>query len=273
MRAAALATALLVATVAPAAEFALTPNIDSPAMRDGDPLQPATLTIRPSPGRSTDVAAGAVRLTPRPGGPAVQVPVVISPDEELSLVVPLPAVSAEQTYRAALLTDAAEAGEVMDGQDVEIAWPVDALSRDVMLDSSAYRPFADDLARWPPETRQALFAGLVLTALALTATLLIRRTGRRLAAAGGVVVLAAAGVSAAMRAAPLVEERYAEDGRTAALSSRRTVRWEGDARWRPVYYAPWQMRGDDMLIRPGAGVSLTLHPDQVRVLRRATRRE
>lgn len=210
----------------------------------------------------------AVRIRDLQGGPTVVQPLTVPPGTSQSTLLPLPAWSQQHTYRVELLQrqdDPAPAGQA---RSVSLAWPADILDRDAVFAPWLYEPYYE-LPRWPGPLLRDLFLLLAVFALACAGLLLVRHRLLRPALLIALSVLAGGGAWLLMDQVPLAVHREVPRGNQPlhVLSSRRSVQWTNDRPLWPVYFNPLQMRNDDMIIHAGRSSRLTLHPDDVRILR------
>jgi hypothetical protein len=251
------------------------------------PFRNAVLTVR----NDSEAEGGAVRLRWIRGGPTMIFPAAILPRRETKIPVFLPAVHLTQAYHIELLSsahvlsafpksiDEERTGGAVARTTAEIVWPVERLTRGAFLDPIAYDPYQDALPQWSGRGRRRIFLGAVCFALALSGILFIRKMAVR-GIAGALVAFSATmgGWLLLQRFPPVLVQ--GEPGQF-VLTARRTgeIRFEQpeeaslglaglfDANAYPVYFSRGQMERDDLVFHAVRGISLTLHPEEVRIFR------
>ena len=209
----------------------------------------------------------AMWLRPERGGPAIILPVAVTPGTSTQLSVALPATSIEQTYRIQLLeADDPEAAVVAESR-ASITWPVEDVRPEAFLDPDTYRKWEFALPAWQAGTIRNVFLAAVLIVLVTAGVLLLPWGALRALALGLIVVVGSCSMWAILHNADLVVERT--DGDITVLACRRTTVWHSnDANWCPLYYDAGQMEHQTVLIRPTRAISVQLQPGRVQLLKR-----
>jgi hypothetical protein len=229
---------------------------------------PAELTVA-DPNGELPRPASALAIRRAAGGPTMFYETSMAPGATGTFRVMLPMVSVRETYVVSLLAEATPTAPAVLRRDVtaqtdDVA-AVEA-ARDRLIDRPAYDGYIEDLPRWPAWVTRNVVLAAALLLVAMGAALLIRRRTWRLAAGGAAVAVASAGLYISLSQCPPVIER--RNGDILAVSCRRTTEWSDAARGiGPVYWRPQQMNQDDMVYQPDATLTLTLHPDEVRLFR------
>jgi len=261
---------ILAATTSQAAVVMhLTPLPDQPVTPEGFTL--AELTIADA-NTQLPTAARAVSLRRSTGGATVFYEASIAPGASGNFRVLLPMVSVRQAYTIRLLAGTAPTSAVILQQDVtaetDNVGEIEA-ARNLLLDSPAYDDYIEDLPRWPTWALRNAFLVPLLMMVGMGATLLIRRPVWRVLAAGLVVAAASGVIYESLANCPLVITR--QDGEIRSVSCRRTTTWSTPAHGLgPIYWRTKQMDQDDMIYQPARMLTLTLHPNEVRLFRRRT---
>lgn len=261
---------LFVATASNAAvEIRLAPVPGEAVTPEG--FTPAELTIADANGQLPGVAR-ALALRRSAGGPTMFYEASIAPGARGSFRVLLPMVSVRQTYVVRLLAEASPTAAVVLQQTVtaetDNVGAVEA-ARNLLINPPAYDDYIEDLPRWPTWAARNAFLVSLLMLVAMGATLLVRRPAWRLAAAGAVVAAASGAIYASLSNCPLVITR--QNGDVWSVSCRRTTTWSAPANGLgPIYWRTRQMDQDDMVYQPAKTLTLTLHPNEVRLFRRRT---
>jgi hypothetical protein len=266
-----LATAILVlislASAARAAvEIRLVPLPAAAVTAEG--FVPAELTIA-DPNGELPRPARALAIRRAAGGPTMFYETSMAPGATGTFRVMLPMVSVRETYVVSLLAEASPTAQAVLRRDVtaqtdDVA-AVEA-ARDRLIDPPAYDGYIEDLPRWPAWVARNVVLAAALLLVAMGAALLIRRRTWRLAAAGAAVAVAFAGLYISLSQCPPVIQRRSGD--ILAVSCRRTTTWSAAAKGiGPIYWRPQQMNRDDMLYQPDRTLTVTLHPNEVRLFR------
>ncbi|MGB2821436.1 MAG: hypothetical protein WBF17_10670, partial [Phycisphaerae bacterium] len=101
------------------------------------------------------------------------------------------------------------------------------------------------------------------------AALFVRRPAPRLAAVVSLVLAGTLATAWVLSQCQVVSVR--RSGALTILGCRRTTTlWRSEPALAPLYRSRRQMDADDMVYCPGRYVTLTLHPDQVRLFRRVS---
>jgi len=244
-----------------------------PAAADGateEGFLPAVLTVADPNGDLGGVVRG-VSLRRLRGGPTLLYPTSIAPGTEQDVSVALPVVSVEGSYVVRLLADEDASGAALAELRVPLTVPnVDLVerARGGLIDPTAYDGWLEDPPRWPGWLLRTVFLTAAVISVAMGAALFIRRPALRLAAVL-LLVLAGTLVTAwVLSQCEVVSVR--RSGSLTILGCRRTTTLRRSPPLaRPVYWSPRQMDADDMVYCPGRCATLTLHPDQIRLFRRA----
>jgi len=249
-----------------AVEVRLTPLPAAAITAEG--FIPAVLTVA-DPNGELPRAARALAIRRLAGGPTMFYETSMAPGATGSFRVLLPMVSVRETYVVRLLAEASPTAPAVLRRDVtaetDNVAAVEA-ARDKLIDPPAYDAFIEDLPRWPTWVTRSIFLAAVLLLVAMGSALLIHRRGWRLAAACAVVAVASAGLYISLSQCPSVLSRRGGD--ILAVSCRRTATWSAPAKGvGPVYWRPQQMNQDDMVYQPDAALTVTLHPNEVRLFR------
>jgi len=250
-------------------EMRLAPLPDEAVTPEG--FTPAELAVADANGQLPR-AAQALTLRRQAGGPTMFYQASIAPGTRGSFRVMLPMVSVRQAYVVRLLADASPTAAVVLRQTVtaetDNVGAVEA-ARNLLIDPPAYDDYIENLPRWPTWATRNVLATSLLMLVAMGATLLVRRPAWRLAVAGVVVAVASGAIHAGLADCPLVITR--QNGNILAVSSRRTTTWSAPAEGLgPIYWRARQMDQDDMVYQPGRTLTLTLHPNEVRLFSRRT---
>lgn len=216
----------------------------------------------------------AVALRWQDGGPTLFQPAVIPPGASATLIVPLPAVSEQQTYDVRLLGSNGLGGEPLAVLKATISWPTEQVNPDLFLDWR-YRQIALVEPTWPSGLMRNLWVTLMAGCLVMAGAGTFLRRWRRvivllivLGSMAAVTMLLVnrsdpVGVSWARLGGGLTGERQ----NIMVVQTRRTAQWSSAARLVPLYLSRYQMQQDDMIIEPGRGVRVTLHPSGPRLFR------
>lgn len=228
----------------------------------------AKLAVADPMGRLAGVVR-AVAIRPEAGGPTILCPASIAPKTVQDVSVRLPVISAQQAFVVRLLPadDVAATPlhqaivplEVTDLNAVERA-------RGALIDPDAYQGRLEDLPRWPPDLLRTVFLAAVLACVALGGALFIRRPAIRLLAAAAVVTAGSFVLAHVLGDCPTVLVRPA--GPVTIVTCRRTVAWSHPSSMLPIYWNQRSMERDDLVLRPEGDLTVTLHPQDVRVFRR-----
>jgi hypothetical protein len=229
---------------------------------------PAELAVA-DPNGELPRAARAVAIRRSAGGPAMFYETSMAPGTQASFRVLLPMVSVRETYVVSLLAEASPTAQAVLRREVtaqtDNVAAVEA-ARDRLIDPPAYDGYIEDLPRWPTWVARNVVLAAALLLVAMGATLLIRRRIWRIAAAGAAVAAAAAGLYITLAQCPPVMAR--RNGDILAVSCRRTSSWFAPAKGiGPIYWRPQQMNQDDMVYQPDRTLTVTLHPNEVRLFR------
>lgn len=259
----------IASTARAAVDIRLTPSPSEAVTPEG--FTPAELTIADA-NNQLPIAARAVALRRSAGGLTMFYEASIAPGASGNFRVLLPMVSVRQTYTVSLLADSSPTAPVILQQEVTAetnnVGSVEA-ARNLLLDSPAYDDYIEDLPRWPTWALRNAFLASVLMLVGMGATLLIRRPAWRVLAAGLVVAVASGTIYASLANCPLVITR--QDGKIRSVSCRRTTTWSASTRGLgPIYWRTRQMDQDDMVYQPAKTLTLTLHPNEVRLFRLQT---
>ncbi|MHC4984245.1 MAG: hypothetical protein ACYTF6_13900 [Planctomycetota bacterium] len=243
----------------------------------------AELTIDNSDGSVARVIrAAAIRCAD--GGPTFVYPLNVAPRTRRSLAVTLPALSVRQEVDVRLLAGEAADSTPLASRRVVINWPEQLISRAGarLIDPDAYEAWRreNSPASWPAGPKRNVFLTLVLAGVLAAAALLVRRAALRLAAIAVIVPAAALVVLFPLAAAESVivgdfqYEPLTPTVRPAqkmlAVQCLRTTDWaHPDSLLVPVYRSAEQMAADNMLVRLGQGIEVTLRANKLRLFRRA----
>jgi len=262
----------LSAVLASAAGAAVTVRL-RPGAADGptdEGLLPATLTVADPNGELGAVVRG-ISLRRARGGPTLLYHVSIAPGTRQDIPVALPVVSVQESYTTRLLAAEDASGAALRELEVPLTVPqVDLVerARSALIDPAAYDDWLEDLPRWPRWLLRTVFLTAAVICVAMGAALFVRRPALRLAAVVSIVAAGTLATAWVLSQCPVVSLR--RSGPLTILGCRRTTalrRTEPSVR--PLYWSRRQMDADDMVYCPGRYVTLTLHPDQVRLFRRA----
>jgi hypothetical protein len=244
-----------------------------PAAEDGateEGFLPAVLTVA-DPNGDLSGAVRGVSLRRLRGGPTLLYPTSIAPGTEQDVSVALPVVSVEESYVVRLLADEDASGAPLAELRVPLTVPkVDLVerARGALIDPAAYDGWLEDLPRWPGWLLRTVFLTAAVICVAMGAALFIRRPALRLAAVVCLVIAGALATAWVLSQCEVVSVR--RSGALTILGCRRTTSLQRSPPLaRPVYWSPRQMDADDMVYSPGRYATLTLHPNQVRLFRRA----
>ena len=243
------------------------------------PYRRATLALTNDSPSSVET----VELRAAGGGPAVRCPLAAAPGGQAARTVALPAIWLVQSYRVKAMADD---GRTIGEASADITWPAELSATDDFIDASLAGWSAEPL-RWPAAARRNLLILLGLMAVALAATLLIRRPlVRALAAlllAGATTALLALVVLPAM-GPPTVVRQYEllihdAEGKAlsdsfAVIAARRTgpFVWQADRPPQPVYFDGVAAAADDSVLRPEEGtLTMTVRAGEVRIVRPGVR--
>jgi hypothetical protein len=236
----------------------------------GDGFVPARLNVADPDGRLGGVVRG-VSLRPEAGGPTIFCPASIAPKTVQDLPVPLPVISAQQTFLIRLLPAPNAAARPLHEALVPLEVPDLAVverARGALIDPDAYQGRLEDLPHWPPALLRTVFLAVVLTCVALAGAMFIRRPTFRVLAAALVVVAGSFVLGHVLGDCPDVLVHPA--GAVTVVTCRRTVNWSHPADMLPVYWSQRTMERDNLVFRPDGELTVTLRPDAVRVFRRMT---
>jgi hypothetical protein len=240
----------------------------APAGAPANGFVPARLNVADPQGRLGGVVRG-VAVRPEAGGPTILCPASIAPKTVQDLPVLLPVISAQQAFLVRLLpaTDAAAKPlhEAIVPLEVTDLNAVDR-SRNALIDPDAYQGRLEDMPHWPPALLRTVFLAAVLAGVALAGALFIRPPAIRLLAAAAVVAAASFVLDHVLGDCPDVLVRPV--GPVTVVTCRRTVAWSHAADMLPVYWNQRTMQRDDLILRPEGELTVTLHPEDVRVFRR-----
>jgi len=229
------------------------------------PYRTAELQVQVDGALASRVAAAWLRW--QLGGPTFVYPVTVAPDDLLTLEVSLPAIRMQQAYDIALLTDD---GAPAVQAEATIIWPEELTNPEAFVDSAAYAVHDGPLPRWPVSVKVTAFLSAAVLCAAMAAAALIRRRRLQLVVLLGLVVGSTVAGAVWLHRQPTVAARRSPDGKLLILTTRRTVQWTVGERLAPVYVDIGQVAEDSLVVRP-EGVTLTLRPQRVVLLRRLGR--
>ena len=228
-----------------------------------------------TPADDQDPAARPYRTAALHGGPTFVHPVTVTPGRPLTLKLSLPAIRLQQAYEVAFLAGPGEDAEVIGLDEATIVWPEELVNPAAFMDSAAYRTYDGFLPSWSRRTRlDALLAGVVFCVL-IVGAVFVRPHRLQVAVVLLLVIAAAAATGAWLYRRPIVIVHRSQDGEFLILATRRTVKWSHSARMAPVYDAVNEAQlvnilraGENSMVVRTDGVTLTLHPQQIVLLRR-----
>jgi len=250
------------------------------------PYRNAVLTVENPTGQEIT----AVSLRWRQGGPKMVFPVTILPGAKAEVPVVLPAIAPTQTYEVQWwLRDKPDAPcREFTLAEAEISWPVELLTTGEFIDPAAYESHLEYMPAWPGRLKRTIFLVATLFVLAVAGVLLVPWKSVRLILLGLFIIAASAVLSVQFSLTPTLLIRPAGSG--FVLTCRRTqdVSFESfplvpasniddfkssyDPRGiSPVYFAPWQMKQDNMTVHATEGASLTITPREIRLFRLRSR--
>jgi len=229
------------------------------------PYRTAELQVQVDGALASRVAAARLRW--QLGGPTFVYPVTVVPGDPLTLKVSLPAIRMQQVYDIALLTDDDETAAQA---EATIIWPEELTNPQAFVDPAVYAVHDGPLPRWPVSVKVAALLSAAVLCAAMAAVALIRRRRLQLVVLLGLIVGSTVAGAVWLHRQPTVAARQSPDGKLLILTTRRTVQWTVGERLAPVYVDIEQVAEDSMVVRP-EGVTLTLHPQRVVLLRRLGR--
>ena len=155
------------------------------------------------------------------------------------------------------------------GAAADIYWPERLVNTATFIDPAVYEPYQSDRPLWPASIRRrVMLIGLAIFVV-MAGALLIRRPTVRLAAIMGGVVVSLIAALVFMQAQQIVLPRISDDGQFLILTARRTATWtSARTDLTPVYVDRAQMVEDALIVRPD-GISVTLQPGRIQLLRRS----
>ncbi len=209
----------------------------------------------------------AVRLRWRAGGPTFVHPVTVVPGEPLRLSVSLPAIQVQQVYNVDLLSGDGRDADVLRQVRATIVWPTELVNPEDFIDPAAYSPYDGRLPNWPQRTRLAVLLSAIVFCAAMASVTFIRRRRMQVVILLAAVIVAAATTGIWLYRQPAVVASQSADGNFMVVTTRRTAEWHSPERLAPVYFNPFEVLEDQMVVRPD-GVTLTLRPQRVVLLRR-----
>jgi len=246
------------------------------------PYRAAELSVTNQSGR----IARAVSLRWVGGGPTMIYPATIPPKSGRTILVCLPAVAAEQWYRACLLAEDRAGAERLAESEAAVTWPPRSARNDAddefgqaFIDPEACEHYAFDMPQWPARTRANVLIAAAIAAMAMAAVLFVHHRGARMALLVVVAVAAAAVIYKAVLPRNTIVVRTLEgtelpmyaatpDDSLYVVAVRRTTRWtHPDARLAPIYYSKRHMAEDTTIVHADRGISASLRPGDVRLFR------
>lgn len=231
------------------------------------------LTIK----NTTNEVVRAVRFHSRGGGPIVVVDAVIPPEASGELIVPLPAIWAQQTYDVQLLAlpEDDPTSQPLATLEAQVHWPPELVNTDRFLNWQ-YQQVQADPVHWPQSVKQNLLLTLVLGSLAMAAALLLRRRGNLRVLILGIFIAATTLVAAyVLGQVELVVDQPASittgerPRELLILGSRRTASVKLSTGHVPVYTTRSELQRETMVIHVGHQSLVDLHPGSVRIFERA----
>jgi len=277
-------TALLAASAparadAPKIDIALTPATD--AFEATGPYRETDMTVT---NNSSDVLR-EIHLRWTEGGPTLVLSIALAGETSQTMRLWLPAGSQLQTYRATFPRRAELAPA-----EATLSWPVEQVTRDVLISPAAYAEHLSSPSPWPQAMRRNMILAAVMTALAAAATLFLRNATARIGALLVVLALASAGGVAMFDEKDVLTEsviaieddspqsdaatRNAGQSESTSkkylyiVSSRRTMRWShDDANIAPIYRDDSQLYGETMTRHPHQGASVVITPGELRLFK------
>jgi hypothetical protein len=258
-------------------------------------LQQAFREVRFTAQNPTAGVVRAISFRSRNGGPTLLVDAVIPPGGKLEGIVPLPALSPQQTYDVTLLSSVQAADEtspqVLMTLQADVTWPKEMVNEDRFLNGRYDPAQSEPVAWWPGELKRNVFLVLVLGSLAMAAVQLLgggtapfrsrlaktAASNSRFAGYGrwvtlGVIVagttvaggwvLGGVGLVVNQPSWVTIGERTQP---LLAAGSRRTTQAVYKPQIVPVYVTRDQMQNDAAVIHVGHEATVTLRPGSVRL--------
>ena len=247
------------------------------------PYRAAELTVK----NESDRIVRAVALRWVGGGPTMIYPATIPPQSGQTIPVSLPAVAVEQWYDVRLLAEDSPDADVVAEFEAPITWPLrppeppvdDDFDR-AFIDPYACEQYAFDVPQWSNRARANVLIAAALAALAMAATLFVRRRAVRLVLLAATIAAATAAIHEAVLPRDVVVQRVLSQGSDLPIyaagpgdslyvvAARRTSHWtHPDARLAPIYYNRLDMAEDTMVVHADRGISVPLRPGLVRLFR------
>ena len=221
------------------------------------PYRRATLDVKyesSSPISAAETDSNVVRgvsIRSLRGGPTMFYPVTIPPEtpgRKISVLVP--AMSAEDTYRVALLSGPSVNSPVIAELELTIDWPADWVTSQMFLDPEAYDDGDFLPPVWSNRTLQLVFVIAAATCVLLGAILMIRRAAWRVAVASITIIAAGAGLWRAANAEPIIlRQLLGENERLLLVSCIRDASCEiSPPHTVPLYYNMEEMSQDNAVV-------------------------
>ena len=242
---------------------------------------------------STAGIVRAISFRSSDGGPTLLVDAVIPPGGKIDGVVPLPALSPQQTYDVTLLSSAqaddAGSPQALAKLQADVTWPKEMVNEDRFVNWRYDPAQSEAVAWWPGELKRNVFLVLVLGSLAMAAVRLLGAgtapfrsplaktdpSTSRFAGYGRWVTLGLIVAGTTMASGWILgrvglavnESRWVTVDERArpllAAGSRRTIQAVYDAQCVPVYGTKDLMQNDSTVIHVAHEATVTLRPGSV----------